>query len=113
MAPRHFRTGRHAPAFVLLPLTRGPSYGLEILSFLRESLATTSLDGPGVYRTLRQLERQGAVSGTWERRDGSRRRWYRLTPKGSRMLDAFEEDVRLRMANFSFFLDFRKKHRST
>jgi DNA-binding PadR family transcriptional regulator len=111
MATQSFRTGRHSPAFVLLALTRGPSYGLEILEFLQASLPMNPFDGAAVYRTLRLLERQGAVSGAWERREGARRRWYRLTGKGSRLLDAFEDDVRLRLANLSFFLDFRKKTR--
>ncbi len=101
-----FRQGRHAPAFVLLALSRGPSYGLAILEFLERSLPLNTFDGAGVYRTLRALEREGAVEPT-EGPSGAAGRWVRITAKGRRMLDGFEEDIRKRVANLSFFLDYR------
>lgn len=103
-----FRQGRHAPAFVLLALSRGPSYGLGILEFLERSLPLSTFDAARVYRTLQALEREGAVEAT-PGPSGAAGRWYRITAKGRRMLDDFEEDIRKRVANLSFFLDFRRR----
>ncbi|ACG71606.1 transcriptional regulator, PadR-like family [Anaeromyxobacter sp. K] len=102
-----FRRGRHAPAFVLLALSRKPSYGLEILEFLERHLPGSGYDSAAVYRTLQALERQGAVAATRDPGGGAARKWYRITRDGGRMLDAFEEDVRRRMAYLAFFLDYR------
>ncbi|HSM91273.1 MAG TPA: PadR family transcriptional regulator [Anaeromyxobacteraceae bacterium] len=105
-----FRHGRHAPAFVLLALAARPSYGLEILAFLERSFPGSGFDSASVYKTLQSLERQGAVEARWETPEGPRRKWYRLTPEGQSLLDEFEADVRLRMRNFSRFLELRARH---
>lgn len=105
-----FRHGRHAPAFVLLALSPGPSYGLAILAFLERSLAGRRFDAASVYRTLQSLERDGAVEVRWERGEGPRRKWYRLTSKGWALLDGYEADVRRRMEDFAFFLEIRGSH---
>ncbi|MBI1919590.1 MAG: PadR family transcriptional regulator [Geobacter sp.] len=107
-----FRHGRHAAAYILLALTQGPSYGLEILAFLGRSLPFCNFDTASVYRTLQALEKQKAVESYWEGdRGGAPRKWYRLTEEGERMLDEFEADIRLRHANLSFFLEFRGRQR--
>lgn len=105
-----FRHGRHAPAFILLALAPRPSYGLEILAFLERSFPGSGFDTASVYKTLRSLERQGAVEARWEAPEGPRRRWYRLTATGQALLDEFEADVRQRMRNFALFLELRARH---
>ena len=75
--------------FVLAMLARGDSYGYAILGRLEEmSVSNGPLDVGLVYRTLRDLERDGLVSSTWaEESAGPRRRAYELTEDGQRALD--------------------------
>ena len=73
-------------AWLLLLLDDHASYGYE----LRRQLAwhRLSIDSAGVYRLLRQLERDGWVESRWMRPvGGPRRRLYRLTAEGRRNLD--------------------------
>jgi PadR family transcriptional regulator PadR len=72
-------------AWLLLLLRDGESYGRALSARLSER-------GVGVetgfsYRTLRALEREGAIASRWtDSHHGPRRRSYRLTSKGRRML---------------------------
>ncbi len=72
--------------WLLLLLDRGATYGYK----LRRELDAEGLDtDPGtVYRILRKLERDGLVQSRWMGSvAGPRRRFYRLTSKGRRLLD--------------------------
>ena len=75
--------------FVLAMLARGDSYGYAILGRLEEMRVNNGpLDVGLVYRTLRDLERDGLVSSSWaEESAGPRRRAYELTESGQRALD--------------------------
>lgn len=75
--------------FVLAMLARGDSYGYAILGRLEEMRVSNGpLDVGLVYRTLRDLERDGLVSSSWaEESAGPRRRAYELTPAGVEALD--------------------------
>lgn len=76
--------------WLLLLLERGATYGYK----LRGELDAQGLDtDPGtVYRVLRRLERDGLVQSRWMGSvAGPRRRFYRLTPKGRRLLDDIAE----------------------
>ena len=75
--------------FVLAMLARGDSYGYAILGRLEEMRVSNGpLDVGLVYRTLRDLERDGLVSSSWaEESAGPRRRAYELTPAGLEALD--------------------------
>jgi DNA-binding PadR family transcriptional regulator len=75
--------------FVLAMLARGDTYGYAILGRLEEMRVTNGpLDVGLVYRTLRDLERDGLVSSTWaEESAGPRRRGYQLTSAGIGALD--------------------------
>ena len=75
--------------FVLAMLARGDSYGYAILGRLEEMRVNNGpLDVGLVYRTLRDLERDGLVSSSWaEESAGPRRRAYDLTESGQRALD--------------------------
>ena len=73
-------------AWLLLLLRDGATYGYE----LRRELDKHALDvDPAtIYRTLRQLERDGHVKSRWMHSEaGPRRRFYSLTKRGRRTLD--------------------------
>lgn len=85
---------------VLRLLRERSSYGYELCERLRErSGGTLSFEDGAVYPLLHEYERQGLVEGYWEQeaaaategaapRKGPRRRYYRLTPRGSDALRA-------------------------
>jgi len=78
-------------AWLLLLLGEGENYGRGLMSRLsdREIHSEPSL----VYRTLRGLEHAGAITSRWkDSAQGPRRRSYRLTRKGRRMLTEFAGD---------------------
>ena len=70
--------------FVLALLARGGTYGYAILGRLEEMhVSHGTFDVGLVYRTLRDLERDGLVSSSWaEESAGPRRRAYELTAAG-------------------------------
>jgi len=74
--------------FVLAMLAR-ETYGYAILGRLEEMhISNGQLDVGLVYRTLRDLERDGLVSSSWaEESAGPRRRAYQLTESGYAALD--------------------------
>ncbi len=74
--------------FVLAMLAR-ETYGYAILGRLEEMhISNGPLDVGIVYRTLRDLERDGLVSSSWaEESAGPRRRAYQLTEAGRVALD--------------------------
>lgn len=79
-------------AWLLLLLGEGENYGRGLMSRLsdREVHSEPSL----VYRTLRGLEHEGAITSRWrDSAQGPRRRSYRLTRKGRRMLSEFAEGI--------------------
>jgi PadR family transcriptional regulator, regulatory protein PadR len=63
-------------------------YGYEIVAELRvRTRAVVDLPEGTVYPALRRLERDGQIAGHWvDQPNGPRRRYYRLTPDGSRAL---------------------------
>jgi PadR family transcriptional regulator PadR len=75
---------------VLAVLRDGELYGYEIAARIRERSAAFIDPGEGwLYPALHRLEAVGALEASWrESGIGPRRRYYRLTATGSRMLDA-------------------------
>ena len=75
---------------VLSILEEGELYGYEIAARIRErSLAFIDPGEGWLYPALHRLEAEGALEAAWRESEiGPRRRYYRLTRKGSRMLDA-------------------------
>lgn len=79
-------------AWLLLLLRDGESYGRALLGRLSDR--GISVDAGLAYRTLRALERDGAVTSRWtEPQAGPRRRSYRLTRKGRRRLAELATDI--------------------
>jgi DNA-binding PadR family transcriptional regulator len=95
---------RHTPAFLLLLLADGPSYGAVLLSRLQAELPFCLSDSAIVYRSLKQMEEQGLVDTEWRREEsGQPRKWYALSSKGTEALADYAEDIRKRQANLEYF----------
>jgi len=102
--------GRHTPAFLLLFLAEGPSYGTQLFSRLQSELPFCLSDSAIVYRSLKQMEDEGLVETRWVPEDsGPPRKWYTLSAKGTGALSEHAEDIRHRQANLQFFLDRYQK----
>ena len=93
VAPSHMDIGKDlvaasATPLVLAILSEGESYGYAIIKRVEE-LSDGELqwtDGM-LYPVLHRLERNGLVEASWGRSDsGRRRKYYRLTNKGSEEL---------------------------
>jgi DNA-binding PadR family transcriptional regulator len=99
------KNGRHTPAFLLLLLAEAPSYGALLLTRLETELPHCFSDSAIVYRSLQEMEKNGWVETSWKLNDsGQQRKWYTITPKGVEALSEQADDIRLRLANFEFFL---------
>jgi len=77
-----------AKYLVLLLLAEGPKTGYELLKSIRSLLAEAGRGvSPGtIYPLLKSLEESGCIELVEEQREGRRRKVYRLTAKGARML---------------------------
>lgn len=81
------------PLLILQVLARGPSYGYQILSDLRErSQGILDYNEGALYPVLYQLERDGQVETSSEIVSGRVRRFYRLTDAGRAQLAQERED---------------------
>jgi len=93
--PRRIR--RLVETALLMHLHHAPAHGYGLLAALKEmGLGRYSVDSGTVYRVLRELERNGAVTSAWhvESSAGPPRRVYRITPLGEEMLCAWLADLR-------------------
>jgi PadR family transcriptional regulator, regulatory protein PadR len=83
----------HLETMALSTLEQGEAHGLEILRRLEEAgCGLLRLKEGSLYPALYRLEAAGEVKAVWESephgRRGARRRFYHLTTKGRRKLDA-------------------------
>jgi len=76
------------PVLLLLLKQKGRSYGYDLAVEVQAHAVTDAeIERAALYRTLRQLERNGNVASEWETDgNGPARRVYRLTPGGERHL---------------------------
>jgi len=101
---------RHLPAFVLLTLAEEPMHGGAVQTALNSRLPSLKADSAAIYRTLKQLEKDGELSAAWDTSGGGPAiRVYRLTAKGWKKLDLWLEDVKERIANLQHFVDAHAK----
>ena len=97
--------GRHTSAFLLLLLSDAPSYGALLLTRLQTELPHFFSDSADVYRCLQDMKKNGLVETNWETQEtGQPRKWYTITTKGRQTLKEQSEDIRLRLANFKYFI---------
>jgi len=78
---------------ILLSLREWNSYGYELME--RASTFGFEAMNPGtLYRTLRQMEKEGIVESTWETsRGGPARRMYTITDAGMTYLDFWAKSL--------------------
>lgn len=77
--------------YVLLFLKNWSAHGYQILQTLT-LLGFATLDPATVYRSLRQMEREGLVLSNWETGGaGPARRTYTITPTGEQFLGRWAE----------------------
>lgn len=101
---------RHLPAFILLVLAQGEAHGGAIYSALNDNLPLFQADTGAIYRTLQQMEKEGAVTSVWNiTESGPARKIYRITPAGWNKLDSWKHDIELRRANLNYFLTTYEK----
>ena len=83
------------PALLLL-LDERPRHGYDLLENIPALVGDGSdVDLSNLYRLLRALEHEGLVTSTWDvGGHGPARRVYRLTPAGTRLLDAWAAALR-------------------
>ena len=81
--------------FLLLSLQQWQSHGYELMQRLA-LFGFESIDPGSVYRTLRQLERDGLVSSDWDTNssNGPARRVYSLTDSGETYLQTWASALR-------------------
>ncbi len=76
---------------ILLSVTRGPRYGLEIIRYLEDSTDLVVTEGT-IYPILARLSRDLLLEAEW-REDGVHpRKYYRLTAQGRRRLAEMIEE---------------------
>ncbi len=82
----------HIEESILTVLDGYELYGLEIIDALEQgSGGKLKVSFGTLYPTLRRLERKGLVETRWgdetpEERGGARRKYYRISPKGAKIL---------------------------
>jgi poly-beta-hydroxybutyrate-responsive repressor len=80
--------------FLLLALQQWQSHGYELIGRM-SAFGFDTLDRASVYRTLRQLEKDGLVVSGWDTsKDGPARRLYSLTDAGSDYLQMWAASLR-------------------
>jgi transcriptional regulator len=78
---------------ILDVLAHGSSYGYEIMQrVLDRSGGYFELTEGSLYPALHRLERKRLVSAYWEEVEGRRRKYYRLTPSGRKVLAGKREE---------------------
>jgi len=85
----------HLDALILAVLEPGPLHGYAIMEALqRRSEGALDLPTGTIYPALRRLERASYVDSEWSTVGGRKRRTYKLTAEGKRMLSAERSDWR-------------------
>jgi PadR family transcriptional regulator, regulatory protein PadR len=80
--------------FLLLALEQWQSHGYELIRRM-SAFGFETLDRGSVYRTLRQLEKDGLVESGWDTsKDGPARRLYTLTDAGRDYLNTWAASLR-------------------
>ncbi|MGD9903072.1 MAG: PadR family transcriptional regulator [Vicinamibacterales bacterium] len=85
-----------AEVLILGTLEAGPRHGYDIARLIEtRSAGAIAFHTATLYPTLRRLEQRGHVAGRWVEAPGQRRRrFYRLTPAGRRVLNAQRDSWR-------------------
>ena len=100
MAPKDDLKKGGAELMVLAALEAVPRHGYDIAREIDDrSTGLLRFHVASLYPMLYRLERRGWISGRWVEKAGQRRRrYYRLTPEGRRMLTAQRNEWRILIA---------------
>jgi poly-beta-hydroxybutyrate-responsive repressor len=99
------RVSRFIQPSLLLFLSKGTSYGYELIDKLKKlGFHEESIDIGAVYRTLRNLEKEGFVKSLWKTERARRKRVYKITPQGRTLLKAWIERVKERKKALDKFI---------
>jgi PadR family transcriptional regulator PadR len=97
--------GRHLPAFILLFLAKGPTYGSMLQNMMDLYLPFNNSDSPAIYRALNELEKSEAVSSYWDTEGpGAAKKCYTITNLGLEQLKQFKVHIEQRKKNLDYFL---------
>lgn len=100
------KQGRHAPAFILLMLSKKANHGLGILHEMNDFVSGNKLDTAIVYRVLKKLEDEGAIKAHWEEsRSGPKKKVYTITEKGKTLLADFRLDIEASRNRLNKFIE--------
>jgi PadR family transcriptional regulator PadR len=73
----------------------GPTYGYEIAqTVLARTGGRCELKEGSLYPALHRLERRKLLASSWSEHEGRRRKYYRLTAAGRKVLDARRQEWR-------------------
>lgn len=103
---RRYQTGRHLAAFLLLLIAQRPDHGGSLIERLKALHPQgPAVDSGRVYRLLRGLEDDGALSSRWDQVGaGAPVRVYQLTAGGEQLLRVEAEEIRMRRDALDRFL---------
>src|SRR5215217_7334116 len=96
----------------LVLLKEERSYGYEIMERLQEEVGFEQINPGSVYRTLRQMEKEGLCESEWELSadGGPARRMYSITEAGETYLDAWADACKqYQRVMDSFSRDYRSR----
>lgn len=101
---------RYVEASLLLLLARQPAHGHQLSKRLKDvfPLPDNLPDASTVYRSLVDLEAQGAVQSTWGPGEGGGRKIYELTADGRDLLAAWDAQFRREHVGLTRFLQQSK-----
>jgi DNA-binding PadR family transcriptional regulator len=84
----------HTDAIVLRILTHGDAYGFEIYNKILERTGEEyELKETTLYSSYKRLEAEGCITSYWgDETQGARRKYYRITKAGQKLLEKNLED---------------------
>lgn len=92
--------------WLLLLLSEKPAHGYQLLDKLNPNEDTHNIDPGFLYRTLRQFEKDGLVSSSWDTEGcGPARRVYEITTDGIEYLHAWAGHIRSTRERLGRFLE--------
>lgn len=100
------RVHRFIEPCLLLSLRRSPSYGYQLLEDLANyGFHADTPDTAALYRNLRRLEEEGYVESTWHPgQGGPAKRYYKITPRGCRLLAEWADAMKSQMLALQQFI---------
>ena len=91
MFDRELKKGS-AELLILSLVESRPRHGYDLCQLIESrSQGAVRFKAASMYPLLYRLERRGWIKGRWVERDGRRRRFYRITPEGRKVLAAQRE----------------------